>query len=259
VLIAGVVVFVGFLVVMFLTRADDTGRGEASEGSIEKLTSVPVETLDAVGVPPQPSNVNLLPPGTAAVEEGGKPTVTYIGAEYCPFCAVERWPMVVALSQFGEFSGLDSTTSAPPPETLPNTPTVTFAGSTYTSDYITFSSAETQTRDFQPLEELTPTQQELFDTYNVVSVTGSDGAIPWVMMGNLYTWAGSQYDPSVLDGKDFDQIVTELQDPTTDVAKEIGGSANYITAMICQLTNGQPEDVCSRDVIQQAQAALPTA
>jgi hypothetical protein len=218
-----------------------------------------VETLDAVGVPAQPSNVNVLPPGTPAVEEGGKPTVTYIGAEYCPFCAVERWPIVVALSQFGTFEGLESTTSAPPPETLPNTPTVTFAGSTYTSDHLTFSSAETETRDFKPLEELTPTQQELFDTYNVEAITGSNGGIPWVMMGNLYTWAGSQYDYTVLEDKDFDQIVTELQDPTTDVAKEIGGAANYITAMICQLTGDQPEDVCSRDVIRQAQAALPTA
>ncbi len=41
-----------------------------------------------------------------------KPQVAYIGAEYCPFCASERWPMVIALSRLGTFSGLGLTTSS---------------------------------------------------------------------------------------------------------------------------------------------------
>lgn len=257
-LIGGVVVVVGVIVVMFLTRTDDTSRGDASAGSIDKLTSLPAPTLEAVGVPEQPSNVNPLPPDTAAVEEGGKPVVLYVGAEYCPFCAVERWPMVVALSRFGTFTGLASTTSAPPPETLPNTPTVTFKDSTYASDHLVFSAVETGDRLGNPLDDPTDFQQRLFATYNVGSVTGSSGGIPFVMIGNRYAWAGSQYDPTVLEDKDFDQIVSALANPDSEVAREIGGAANYITAMICQLTDGQPEDVCSSDVIQQAQAALPT-
>jgi len=259
VLVVGVVAVVGSLVVMFLTRTDDTSRGDASAGSIEKLTSVPATTLEAVGVPAEPSNVHRLPSGTPAVEQDGKPVVLYVGAEYCPFCAVERWPVVVALSRFGTFSGLESTTSAPPPETLPNTPSITFSGSTYTSDHLVFSSVETQTRDFTPLDTPTDFQQRLFDTFNVEPITGSSGAIPFVMIGNLYAWAGSQYDPGVLDGKDFDQIANALANPESDVAKEIGGAANYLTAMICQLTDDQPADVCSSAVIQQAKTALPTA
>lgn len=258
-LIGGVVVVVAFFVVLFVTRNDNTERGNASAGSIEKLTSVPAATLEAVGVPAQPSNVNALPVNAPAVEQDGKPVLLYVGAEYCPFCAVERWPVVVALSRFGTFTGLKSTTSAPAPETLPNTPTVTFHGSSYTSDYLVFSSVETQTRDFTPLGTPTAFQQQLFDTYNVDAVTGSSGAIPFVMVGNKYAWAGSQYDTGLLEGKDFDQIVTALQQPSTGIAKGIGGAANYITAMICQLTDGQPADVCSSAVITQAQAALPTA
>jgi hypothetical protein len=257
-LIGGVVAVVAVIVVMFLTRTDDTSRGDADPGSIDKLTSVPAETLEAVGVPAEPSNVNPLPPDTAPVEEGGKPVVLYVGAEYCPFCAVERWPMVVALSRFGTFTGLESTTSAPPPETLPNTPTVTFKDSTYASDHIVFSAVETGDRLGNPLDDPTDFQQRLFATYNVESVTGSSGGIPFVMIGNRYAWAGSQYDPVVLEDKDFDQIANALTNPDSEVSKEIGGAANYITAMICQLTDGQPEDVCSSDVIQQAQAALPT-
>jgi Domain of unknown function (DUF929) len=257
-LIGGVVVIVGIIVVVFLTKSgDDTSRGEASEGSIDRLTGVPAETLETVGVPDQPSNVNLLPSDTAPVEEGGKPVVLYVGAEYCPFCAVERWPMVVALSRFGTFTGLASTTSAPPPETLANTPTVTFKDSTFTSDHLVFSSVETGDRFGNPIDDPTEFQQRLFDTYNVEAVTGSSGGIPFIMIGNRYAWAGSQYDPAVLEGKDFDQIANQLANPDTDVSQAIGGAANYITAMVCQLTDGQPADVCSSEAIQQAQAALP--
>ncbi len=258
-MVGAVVAVVGFFVVMFVMKNDNTERGNASGGSIDKVLTVPASTLEAVGVPAQPSNVNALPAGTPAVEQDGKPVFLYVGAEYCPFCAVERWPVVVALSRFGTFSNLDSTTSAPAPETLPNTPTVTFHGATYTSDYLVFSSVETETRTFTPLGTPTDFQQQLFDTYNVDAITGSSGGIPFVLSGNRYAWAGSQYDPAVLDGKDFDQIANALANPNTEISKAIGGAANYITAMICQLTDGQPQDVCSSAVIQQAQAALPTA
>src|SRR5438309_707950 len=42
----------------------------------------------------------------------GKTEVLYIGAEYCPYCAAERWSLVVALSKFGSFSGLTYMQSA---------------------------------------------------------------------------------------------------------------------------------------------------
>jgi len=32
--------------------------------------------------------------------------VVYIGAEYCPYCAVERWPLIVALNRFGTLTNL---------------------------------------------------------------------------------------------------------------------------------------------------------
>lgn len=256
---AVLVVVAIFVVVALAGRRDDTERGRAAPGSIEKLTSIPAATLEAVGIPAELSNVHALPADTPPIEEDGKPLVLYYGAEYCPFCAVERWPMVIALSRFGTFEGLSSTTSAPPPETLPNTPTVTFHGATYRSDHLVFSAVETQDRHFQPLETPTELQQRLFDTYNVPSITGSQGAIPFVMIGNRYAWAGSQYDPGVLEGKTFDEIVAALQDPSTEIARQIGGTANVITAMICELTGGRPAEVCSTELIAQAQAALPEA
>ncbi|MGH3293687.1 MAG: DUF929 family protein, partial [Trebonia sp.] len=75
---------------------------------------------------------------------GGKPEVLYLGAEYCPYCASQRWAMVNALSRFGTFSGL-TTTHSSSTDADPNTPTWTFYKSTYTSNYINFTSVEETT------------------------------------------------------------------------------------------------------------------
>ena len=258
--VIAVVAVVAVMVIMFATRkSGDTGPGSASAKAIQQVTSVPASTLEQVGAPSGGWNFVRLPAGTPAVESGGKPMVMYIGAEYCPFCAGERWPMVVALSRFGTFSGLEGTTSGPPPEVHPNTATLSFAGSSYTSDYLTFSSVETEDRNGNPLQSMSSQQQDLFSTYNTQAVTGSNGAIPFVMIGNLYTWAGTSVDPGILQGKSFNQIAAVLADPNSDIAKAIDGSANEITAMICQLTGNQPTDVCSAPYIQQAQSALPAS
>ncbi|MBT8166084.1 MAG: DUF929 domain-containing protein [Acidimicrobiia bacterium] len=257
-MIGGVVAVVVLMVFVFITGTDDeAAQAGASPGAVDKLTSIPVATLDAVGVASDPRNVNALPAGTAPVVEDGKPVVLYFGSEACPFCAVQRWPVTVALSRFGTFGSLEATTSPPSPSTLPNTPTVTYHGATYSSDYITLSSVETATRTGAALETPDDLQSRLFSTYNVESVTGSNGGIPFMMVGNLYTWAGSQYDPGVLDDKTFDEIVDALADPVTDVALEIGTTANYLTAMICQLTGGEPADVCTSAGVQAAQTVFP--
>ena len=45
------------------------------------------------------------PPLTARTGKK-KPELLYIGAEYCPYCAASRWPLIIALSRFGTFKGL---------------------------------------------------------------------------------------------------------------------------------------------------------
>jgi Domain of unknown function (DUF929) len=256
--IAGVLAAVAVIVVLSFTRNSGGGGGVVSVGSraaIEKVQRVPPNVLDQIGVPSDLSMPARLPNGTPAVTIDGKPTVVYIGAEYCPFCAAERWPMVVALSRFGTFSNLGTTTSSSS-DVHPNTPTFTFHGASYTSPYLTFSHAETATRSGAKLETLTPEQGHLLSTYDVSSITGSDGGIPFVMIDNRYTWAGATYSPDVLAGKTFDEIANALSDPSNDVARAIDGTANQITAMICQITGGKPSDVCSAPWVQQAQTRL---
>lgn len=40
----------------------------------------------------------------APLEINGKPAVVYITAEFCPYCAIERWGLVIALMRFGNFT-----------------------------------------------------------------------------------------------------------------------------------------------------------
>ena len=48
------------------------------------------------------------PPLTAS----GPAQILFVGAEYCPFCAAERWPLVVALARFGRFPVLHDAASS---------------------------------------------------------------------------------------------------------------------------------------------------
>jgi hypothetical protein len=263
-ILAGVVVVVGVMVVVSVNRDQTTGptgatgAPGASQAAIAKVQNVPSSTLATIGVPSDITAPLHLASDTPPVTVDGKPAIIYVGAEYCPFCAAERWAVVVALSRFGTFTDLGTTTSSSS-DVHPDTPTFTFHGATYSSPYVTFSSVETQTRTGQPLETPTAQQQRLFTTYDVAALTGRDAAIPFVMVGNLYMWAGVSYSPNVLTGNTFDQIASALTDPTSPIAQGIDGTANQITAMICQLTGDQPAEVCNTSSIQHAESSLPSA
>lgn len=123
-------------------------------------------TLDSVGRGQGvsfPRRADDQPPLTS----GEKPLVLYVGAEYCPFCASQRWALVIALSRFGTFSGLTGTFSGDGPrEPFKNTATLSFHGATYTSDYLAFEGVELADRDNEPLDTLTPEQEQVVRTYN---------------------------------------------------------------------------------------------
>jgi hypothetical protein len=220
--------------------------------------------LDQVGAGQNVTAPKALPAGTPALEQDGKPQVLYIGAEYCPFCAVERWPMVVALSRFGSFTNLGGTESAPAPEAFPQTQTFSFHGATYASDILSFAAVETNTNQpdpnggFTPLDQPTADQEALLRQFDVAPYTTSPGAIPFLMIGNRFVSIGASYDPSVLQGLTRDQIARALSDPTSPVAQGVLGAANTLTAAICQATGGAPSAVCADPVIAQITSRLPT-
>jgi hypothetical protein len=192
----------------------------------------------------------------------GLPEVLYIGAEYCPYCASERWPMVVALSRFGTFSNLGATESSTVSgEAFPGTKTFSFYGSTYSSPYFVFTPVETHTNQpsangYGTLQNPTPQQQQLFQTYDVPPYTQEAGAIPFINFANRYIVVGASFNPQVLQGKSMTAIAGSLADPGSDVAQNVGGTANLLTAAICQITNNQPGNVCNDPTITAAKAKL---
>lgn len=218
---------------------------------VAAITKVPADVLDKIGK----GKATTLPtaiedqPGLTA---DGKPLVLYVGAEYCPYCAAQRWAAVVALSRFGTFSGLSLTRSASAPEVFPDTPTVTFHGSSYTSQYLTFQGVETssnvpQGKGYAPLDKLTPEQNKIVQTINAPPYVPEDsaGAIPFLDLGNKYFIVGSSFDPEVLKGKSAQQIADALARPDDPIAKAVDGAANSLTATICKITNNQPGEVCN--------------
>jgi Domain of unknown function (DUF929) len=235
------------------TAGADSPTGTALPASVVKgITAVPASTLTSVGLgTADPKSVTTV--GSAkALTSGGKAQVLYIGAEYCPYCATERWAMAVALSRFGTFSGLHGIHSSST-DTYPSTPTLTFYKSSYTSKYLTFTPVETQTeKEGTALQKPTSAQNALFAKYDSPPyVPSADaGAIPFIDIGGKYFIHGAQYNPQILSGQSWAQVAAALKDPSSAIAKGADGSANMITAAICKTTNNQPASVCASPVIK---------
>ena len=224
-------------------------------GSINKSVFIPASEIPAASASNAAyfSTVNGSP-----LTSGGKPEILYVGAEYCPFCGAQRWPMIVALSRFGTFSGL-STIHSSSTDYDPNTPSWTFYGSKYTSNYISFVSVEETTNERQgnstntstpyvTLQTPTNAQEALinqYDPYNPTTQTG--GAIPFIDIGNKYVEVGnlSPYGPDLLKGKTWTAVAAALSQPASAIGQGADGSANYMTAGICKLTNNQPATACT--------------
>ncbi|HEX5494869.1 MAG TPA: DUF929 family protein [Mycobacteriales bacterium] len=252
-----VVVVATFVVVKLTSNSSASASGSslptgtARARILAEVTGVPTSTLDAVGqgaAAGVPARIKDGVPLTA----GGKPELLYVGAEWCPFCAAERWAMVVALDRFGTFSNLGLTHSASN-DTFPNTSTLSFHGSTYTSQYLTFSAVETQDNNHKQLDTPTQDEQKTMTTYDSPPFVdaSSAGAIPFVDFGNKFVVSGSSYSPKVLAGKSWSQIASALADPSNPIAKNIDGAANTLTAAICTLTKNQPAAVCTGNAVAQ--------
>jgi thiol-disulfide isomerase/thioredoxin len=233
------------------TKAADKGSPAvpASPAVTSAIARVPAASFASVGpgaATSFPTAVKKVTPLTS----GGKPKVLYVGAEYCPYCAAERWAVAVALSRFGTLSGLGETRSASN-DSFPNTPTLSFHGARLASDLISFAGFEVTTNQpkgqgFQPLDTVDATDQKVTDTYDTAPyISGQPGSIPFLDIAGRYVQAGSQYSPQLLAGLTQEQVAADLADPSNPVAKAIDGAANSLVAAICTATGGKPVAVCS--------------
>lgn len=222
------------------SRSATVPTGGQAAHVIQAVTSVPIDVSSAVGrgsATVQPTKVSAPP-----ITGGEKPEVLYIGAEFCPYCATERWPIVVALSRFGTFANLGFTESSDT-DVFANTPTFTFHGSTFTSQFFTFTAVETQTRTGAPLDTPSAAAEAHWTQLD------PKRTIPFIDLGGSYVVTGATYDPSVLQHHSWTEIAEALRDPANPLARGILGAANDITAAICKTTGDQPATVCANPAI----------
>lgn len=193
--------------------------------------------------------------GLPSLTAAGKPEVFYAGSEACPFCGVQRWGMIVALSQFGTFSNLHlmQSLSVPPPQVR----TFTFFESSYRSPYISFVPVEVWSNvrkglGLARLQALTPPESALLHKFDPPTQT------PFIDVANRFITVDSTVDPHLIARKSWTQLAGSLTDPSNVSTQAIAGEAEVFTAELCEATGGNPQSVCSSAVVQQYEAALPT-
>jgi hypothetical protein len=265
VVLVSVVVVLAVVAILLVNALGGSSKAAASSSPapadvVSKATHVPKSVLESIGVstagvtPPAPVDNKSVPELTS----GGKPEMFYEGAEFCPFCAAERWAMVVALSHFGTFKNLRITESAAG-DVYPRTHTFSFYHSSYTSPYLTFVPVETNTNQlvngtYPVLQVPTKAEDKIFDEFEKYPYLpkGSQPSIPFVDIANRYIVIGAQYDPQVLQGLTWGSIAGSLSIASSTPAKDIGAASNYLTAAICQVTHDKPSSVCSAPFVKTA-------
>jgi thiol-disulfide isomerase/thioredoxin len=240
-LAAALVIVLAIVIVAVATSSGSKRQSGQTSGAlpadVQSKLSVPASTLASVGVGTATPSAMKSVTGPA-LTSGGKPEMLYIGAEWCPYCAAMRWAMAVALSRFGTFSPLKGIHSSAT-DIYPNTATLTFYKSTYTSKYLVFTPVENQDLNHNTLQTPTAAQQALWTKY---SPPGD--SYPFIDIGNRFV-TGATYNPQVLSGLTWSQIAADLHIATTPPAMGADGAANLLTAAICKITGNMPSNVCT--------------
>jgi Domain of unknown function (DUF929) len=254
------VIVVAFIVIKVSqssnSSSSSSGRTALPASVVSQVTNVPASTLDTVGqgaVPTFMHGTAPLSPGSgAALTSAGKPEMLYIGAEFCPYCAAMRWSMAIALSRFGTLTALHGIHSSAT-DSYPNTATLTFYKSGYTSNYLTFTPVENLTVTRAPLQNTTTAQNAIWAKYEPNS---QQRGYPFIAFSNKFALEGPIYNPGLLAGKTWSQIATALKDPASPIAQGVDGAANYLTGAICKMTNNQPANVCTSKAVTAVQSGL---
>lgn len=237
VVIAVVAVLVG---VGLASTGGGSPRKPAPASAVSQMENIPLSTLIAAT-----TKVTSLNPAVEAVggpvSEGGKPELLFIGAEFCPVCAAERWPMTIALMKFGTFTNLAQTHSAVQDG---NVGTWSYYGSSYTSSYLTFQPYETEENapypNYKTLETPSQSAKALW-TANL----GSNLTFPFIDFAGKLVLTTAQYDPAIVEYRNFAYILGSVGRNDSTVGAQIDASAAVFTKYICNMTGDQPTSVCA--------------
>jgi thiol-disulfide isomerase/thioredoxin len=240
-------------------RYSSSNDQPVSPSMLQELYGVGDSTLSAIGIPSSVTPPTPTKSASQLLTLDGKPEVLYIGGDFCPYCALERWSLIVALSHFGNFSGLEYMQSSRT-DVNPNTPTFTFSNASYVSKYVSFVSVEETNREGQTVASLNGNESSLFSQYGTCAASGESGDIPFVDIANAYVAnCGAQFSLPQIAGESWTQIASQLGTPNSMVAQEIDGAANTLIAAICKVDGGQPSSVCGQSYAMAPQGAKVAA
>jgi len=273
-----VLVVVAALVVVKVTSGSASSKNGSdtptSSAMLAQLTTIPASVFNTVGVTSgaapvaKPITLKHQPLRTGLSSTGKQvPNVLYIGAEYCPFCAAQRWATIVALSRFGTWSGLQNTASSPI-DSYANTPSFSFLTAKYSSPYLSFQGIEQYgnkpnpaTQGYFPLMKTPKVANSDFLKYDTPAfipgmTVQNEYSYPFMSLGNQALISGAQYTPGLLTNLSRDSIAAGLSTPSSPVTQAIVASANYLTASLCKLTKQQPAAVCTSPGVTTAAKGL---
>ena len=186
---------------------------------------------------------------------GKPPVLLYVGADFCPYCASQRWGLLLTLLRFGQFTGLNYMLSSAS-DVYANTATFTFQFSRYTSPYLRFQAIETANRDEQPLMPMTPEATAIFKTFDVPPYAHFSYGIPFVYLNGAYLLTVPMISPASLQGLSWGQIATQLANPRSALFKAAMPQVNLLSAAICRVDGHQPARVCGAPGVVAADGAL---
>lgn len=237
----------------------------ASSSLMSTMTSVPESVYNSVGVSspanpvqaPQPAGNGKAPLWLAA-DDGGPPlpVVFFYGAEFAPYAAVQRWPLILALSRFGTFNQIGLMQSSAS-TAFANLSTFTFWNVSYTSKYLILESVERYS-SLDPtggryLSLQTPDARE---TAAIASYGQSPDTFALLDVANRYVLNGASFTPGVLAGLSQSQIAGNLATPASPLTQAVVTAANEITASICAVDDGKPGSVCDSHGVLAADQEL---
>lgn len=257
-----VLVFVLVNVTSSKTKGVDVTPVPVPAKVLDEVTHVSPSVFNAIAAP---SATLVTPPrvettGAKALTYDGKPGILFVGGEFCPYCAAERWALIAALSRFGTFSGLKTMQSSTT-DIDPATQTFTFESAKYKSTYIAVTFVEEYGQDkptgAETVRQLpTKAQDALISKFDHGTSSTSSGSIPFVDFGNKVVVEGASYSPSLLSGLSRATIAADLSHTTNPVSRAIIGTANDLSAAVCAIDGGKPASVCTSKGVQAAAKSL---
>ena len=164
---------------------------------------------------------------------GNKVSFIYIGGQYCPFCAMERWAIVMALSNFGNFSNYSFFPSAEG-----NIQTYDFVGIQYSSNTVDFQGVEAYNNVAPPNQKTLESVTGNADTYYSKYGTGT---IPFICIGGsiFRSGAGPSLSYTSFAGQSLSTIQSQISSKTGPLYNQILSESQILVQLINQVLASQ--------------------